>query len=192
MDSIQQWKIKHGRSTLTPFVAPSYTPETSVMLTAGGLFTFMFSKHDKLLTRSTIPFSIGYSTNGSLNTSIRANIYGFQDRLRITGEWWHKNMPDNYWGVGYDKGSNTPESDSTTAYDRNWLQLKFKIVYKVISDFYVGINYDYNQTEATNVNPIMAIDSNYLLSGPNIYNSGFGLVLRWDSRDMPENDYKGV
>lgn len=192
MDSISQWKIAHGRSTLTPFLAPSYTPETSVMLTAGGLYTFMFNKNDKLLSRSTIPFSIGYSINGSVNASIRANIYGIQDKLRITGEWWHKNMPDNYWGVGYDKGMYTPESDSTTAYDRNWLQLKFKIAYKIISDFYLGINYDYNQTKATNVNPLMAVDSNYLLSGPNVFNSGFGLVLRWDSRDMPENAYKGV
>lgn len=192
MDSIQQWKIKHGRATLTPFIAPSYTPETSVMLTAGGLYTFMFSKRDKLLTRSTIPFSVGYSTNGSLNTSIRANIYGFQDKLRITGEWWHKNMPDNYWGVGYEKGRTVPESDSTTAYGRNWLQLKFKIVYKVIADFYIGLNYDYNQTLSKDINPVMAVDSNYMLDGSQIYNSGFGLVLRYDSRDMPENAYKGI
>jgi len=101
-------------------------------------------------------------------------------------------MPDNYWGVGYKNGSETPESDSTTAYDRKWLQLKFKIVYKVISDFYVGLNYDYNQTKASNVNPVMAVDSNYLLHGSEVFNSGYGLVLRWDSRDMPENAYKGL
>lgn len=192
MDSISNWKIAHGRSTLTPFIAPSYTPETSVMLTAGGLFTFMMKRQDKFLSRSTIPFSIGYSVNGSLNTSIRPNIYALSDKLRITGEWWHKNMPDNYFGVGYYNGSEIPQSDSTTAYDRNWLQLKFKVAYKVLSDFYVGVNYDYNQTVATNMNPVMAVDSNFLASGPNIYNSGFGLVLRWDSRDMPENAYKGM
>ena len=192
MDSVSNWKVAHGRSTLTPFAAPSYSPETSVMITAGGLYTFKINPHDKLLSRSTVPFSIGYSTNGSLNTSIRANLYGLSDKLRITGEWWHKDMPDNYWGVGYDKGRYTPESDTTTAYHRKWMQLKFKIAYKVISDFYLGINYEYNQTQASDVNPVMALDSNYLLSGPNIYNSGFGLVLRWDSRDMPENAHKGL
>ncbi|MEZ5195559.1 MAG: hypothetical protein R2764_03945 [Bacteroidales bacterium] len=146
MDSISNWKVAHGRSTLTPFIAPSYTQETSVMLTAGSYY-FMFNKKDKLLSRSTVPFSIGYSINGSVNASVRANIYGLKDKLRITGEWWHKNMPDNYWGVGYDKALNTPESDSTTAYDRNWIQLKFKIAYKIVSDFYIGVNYDYNQTK---------------------------------------------
>ncbi|MEZ5195558.1 MAG: hypothetical protein R2764_03940 [Bacteroidales bacterium] len=38
----------------------------------------------------------------------------------------------------------------------------------------------------------MAVDSNYLLDGSDVYNSGYGLVLRWDSRDMPENAYKGL
>ncbi|MEZ5083528.1 MAG: hypothetical protein R2750_08770 [Bacteroidales bacterium] len=192
MDSIQQWKIENGRSTLTPFAAPSYTPETSVMLTVGGLYTFKFKRENKLLSRSTIPFSIGYSVNGSLNSSVRFNLYGLSDKLRITGEWWRKKMPDNYWGVGYEKGRYTPISDSTTGYDRNWLQLKFKVAYKIIYDFYAGLNFDYNQTKASNVNPVMAADSNYLLNGSDVYNSGYGLVLRYDSRDMPENAYKGL
>ncbi|MBE0638157.1 MAG: hypothetical protein IH598_06545 [Bacteroidales bacterium] len=192
MDSINNWKIERGRSTLTPFAAPSYTPETSFMLTAGGLYTFKISPDDKLLSRSTIPFSVGYSTNGSLLISIRANIYGLSDKLRITGEYWNKNMPDNYWGVGYDKGLNTPESDSTTAYQRNWKQFKFKIAYMVAKDFFVGLNYDNNNTEATEVNPVMAADSNYMLHGSEVYNKGFGLVLRYDSRDFPENAYNGM
>lgn len=192
MDSISNWKIAHGRSTLTPFAAPSYSPETSLMLTAGGLYTFKINKHDKLLSRSSVPFSIGYSINGSLNASVRANIYGLKDKLRFSGEWWHKDMPDNYWGVGYEKGTYTPESDSTTAYARKWLQLKFKVVYMIMKNYYVGLNYDFNRTRASDINPVMAADSNYLLSGPEINNSGIGLVLRYDSRDMPENAYKGV
>ena len=57
MDSISNWKMEHGRSTLVPFAAPSYTPETSVMLTAGGLYTFKMNQEDKLLSRSSVPFS---------------------------------------------------------------------------------------------------------------------------------------
>ncbi len=192
MDSINNWKIERGRSTLTPFAAPSYTPETSFMLTAGGLYTFKISPDDKLLSRSTIPFSVGYSTNGSLNVSIRANIYGLSDKLRLTGEYWNKNMPDNYWGVGYEKGLNTAESDSTTGYRRNWKQLKFKIAYMVAKDLFVGINYDKNSTKASDVNPVMAADSNFMLHGTEVYNNGFGLVLRYDSRDFPENAYEGL
>jgi len=192
MDSITNWKIERGRSTLVPFLAPSYTPETSVMLTLGGLFTFKISPKDKLLSRSSVPFSIGYSTNGSLLASIKTNIYGLQDKLRFTGEYWDKDMPDNYWGVGYKTGRYTPQSDSTTEYHRNWQQFKFKVAYEIVKKFFVGINYDYNQTNATEINPEMAKDTAYLKHPGHTFNSGIGLVWRYDSRDFPENAYKGI
>ncbi|MCD4734917.1 MAG: hypothetical protein K8R53_02635, partial [Bacteroidales bacterium] len=162
LDSIQNWKIEKGRSTLTPFIAPSYSPEMKVMLTAGGLFTFKLKRDSPLLSRSSLPFSIGYSTNGSLLVSIRANLYGKEDKFRITGEYWNKNLPDNYWGVGYSNGRYREKSDETTGYDRDWQQLKFKIVYEVLPNFFIGINYDYNQTKTKNVNPVMAEDPYYL------------------------------
>jgi len=192
MDSITNWKLEKGRSTFMPFIAPSYTPETSVMLTVGGLFTFMTKPGNKLLSRSSVPFSVGYSVNGSLLISVKANIYMLSDNLRITGEYWNKNMPDNYWGVGYEKGRYTPQSDSTTAYHRNWNQFKFKIAYQVLKNFFIGINYDRNKTVATEVNEVMAADTNYLKYGNDINNSGFGMVWRYDSRDFPENAFKGV
>lgn len=192
MDSITNWKVSKGRSTFMPFIAPSYTPETSVMLTLGGLFTFMTKPGNKILSRSSIPFSIGYSVNGSLNMSIKANIYMMSDKLRLTAEYWNKHMPDNYWGVGYINGRDTPQSDSTTAYERNWQQFKFKIAYEVLRNFFIGINHDRNKTKSSDLNPVMAADSNYMLYGDDIHNSGFGLVFRYDTRDFPENAYKGI
>ena len=192
MDSITNWKLERGRSTFVPFIAPSYTPETSVMLTGGGLYTFKINPENKLLSRSSVPFSIGYSTNGSLLISIKANIYGLNDKLRFTGEYWNKNMPGNYWGVGYEKGRYTPQSDTTTQYHRNWQQFKFKIAYEVFPKLFLGLNYDNNSTVATEINDVMAVDSNYLLHGSEVNNSGFGMVLRYDSRDFPENAFKGM
>ena len=192
MDSIQSFRIERGRSTLTPFLAPSYSPEMKLTITAGGLFTFKLKPESPVLSRSSIPFSIGYSTNGSLQVSIRANVYGRADRLRLTGEYWLKYMPDNYWGVGYKNGRYTEISDSTTHYQRNWGQFKYKIVYRIVPNFFLGLNYDRNRTEATEVNPRMAEDPDYTIHGSDIKNSGFGLVIRYDSRDFPENAYKGV
>lgn len=191
MDSIQQWKIERGRSTLTPYIAPSYSPEMQLSLSVGGLYTFQMQKDNPLLSRSSIPFSIGYSTNGSLQISIRANIYGKNDKWRISGEYWNKNMPDNYWGVGYENGRYTPKSDSTTGYHRNWKQLKFKMTFRVWNDLFVGFNYDYNQTVATDINDYMAQDPDFIKHGDDVFNSGFGTVIRYDSRDFPENAYKG-
>ncbi len=192
LDSIQNWKIERGRSTLTPFIAPSYSPEMKLTLTVGGLYTFKVKPDNPLLSRSSIPFSIGYSTNGSLQVSVRANIYGKADRLRLTGEYWLKYMPDNYWGVGYKNARYTKISDSTTRYQRNWGQIKLKVVYRIVPNFFVGLNYDRNRTEATNINPKMEQDPDFLKHGGKINNSGIGMVFRYDSRDFPENAYRGV
>jgi outer membrane protein assembly factor BamA len=161
-------------------------------LTMGGLYTFKLNPDNPLLSRSSMPFSIGYSTNGSLQVSVRANVYGKDDRLRLTGEYWLKYMPDNYWGVGYKNGRYTEVSDSTTHYQRNWGQFKFKVVYRIIPNFFLGINYDRNRTDATELNPRMQEDPDFLKYGDKIRNSGFGLVIRYDSRDFPENAYRGV
>lgn len=191
LDSIQNWKIERGRSTLTPFVSPSYSPEMKVLFTAGGLFTFKLNPDNPVLSRSSMPFSVGYSTNGSLLVSVRANIYGKEDKFRLTGEYWNKRMPDNYWGVGYENAANREQSKETTAYQRDWRQLKFKVAYEVLRNFFAGINYDYNETRTKDINPVMAADTNYLKHPGHVYNSGFGMVWRYDSRDFPENAYKG-
>ena len=138
LDSIRNWKLESGRSTLTPFIAPSYSPEMKFTITAGGLFTFKLQKDNPIVARSSIPFSIGYSTNGSLQVSIKANVYGKNDNTRMSGEYWLKNMPDNYWGIGYNNDRYTPVSDTTTGYSRDWQQFKFKVAFRVVSDFFIG------------------------------------------------------
>ncbi len=191
MDSVRNWKLEKGRSTLTPFIAPSYSPEMKFTITAGGLYTFKIQRENPIVARSSIPFSIGYSTNGSLLISIKANIYGKNDNTRLSGEYWLKDMPDNYWGVGYKNARYTPKSDSTTAYWRDWQQLKFKVAFRVVDDFFLGFNYDRNKTHATKVNSQMLNDIDYASHPDYVNNSGFGVVLRYDSRDFPENAFKG-
>ena len=192
LDSIKKWKLDNGRSTFSPYIAPSYSPEMQFMLSAGGLFTFKLKPDSPILSRSSLPFSISYSTNGSLQVSVRANIYGKDDKLRITGEYWIKDMPDNYWGVGYINGRERKKSTEITGYHRDWQQFKFKIVYRIFRNFYLGMNYDRNKTTATDINEVMAADENFVQFGSDIKNSGFGMVFRYDSRDFPENAFKGL
>lgn len=52
--------------------------------------------------------------------------YWAVDRVRISADIWYKDMPDNYWGVGYE-GRNTPKGEDTTAYRRLWRQLNPRI-----------------------------------------------------------------
>jgi hypothetical protein len=191
-DSLRALSIEAGPMKLVPFIAPSYTPEMKGLLTIGGLLTFTFDRNDRELLRSSIPVSYGKSTNGSTQLSVRANLYLREDKWRVIGEIWRKNMPDNYYGVGFDNARNTPRSDSTSLYQRNWQRLYAKVLHQYRPHFFVGGIYDGTSTEATDLNPVMAADPDVLADGTEIFNRGLGAVFQFDSRDVPVNAYTGL
>ncbi|MEH0156624.1 BamA/TamA family outer membrane protein [Limibacter armeniacum] len=192
IDSLRIAEIEMGKSKFTPFIAPSYTPEMKFLFSAGGLFTFTNDKKNPLLTRSSIPFSVGISSNGSFQLSVRANLYSKGDKVRQVGEFWIKDMPDNYWGVGYSNGRNREQDRNTTGYHRLWWRFYDKIIYQYKTNYFVGVAVDLNKTEASDLNPLMEDDPFILRDGTEIRNSGIGGVFQFDSRDLAVNAYKGM
>lgn len=192
IDSIRAARIEFGRSVFTPFIAPSYSPELQFLMSAGGLYTFKTEKDNQLLERSVLPFSVGYSSNGSLQVSAKLTLYGRGDKTRGEGEFWLKSMPDNYWGVGFENGRDRQLSDSTTTYQREWWKIYYKLVRRFGDYFFWGGSLDINSTEATELNPLMAEDSAILRDGTDIRNGGLGLTLQYDSRDLIVNAYEGL
>ena len=187
----QKMKMELGKAIFTPFIAPSYSPELAWLISAGGLITFKTDPTDKNLMRSSIPLSIGYSTNGSVTASVRGFIYGKKDKYHLSGEFSFKDMPDHYWGVGYENGRSTPRPDSTQ-YHRSWYQLKGSYVYKLLPKIYSGLFLDINQTIASELNPHMRKDPNVMNYGRGIRNIGIGISAQYDSRDLAVNAYKGM
>lgn len=192
VDTLRMAKVDFGAVKLVPYIAPSYMPETEWLFSAGGLLTFKSQEWNHLLNLSSIPFSIGYSTNGSLSVTIQNVIYWTNDKLRTTGEFQLRNMPDHYWGVGYENGINVPQSDSTTAYSRNYWRFFEKFLFRLNRGIFIGLVVDYNQTEASNLNERMLLDANVLKSGKAIFNSGLGITMEYDTRDFIQNAYDGV
>ncbi len=162
------------------------------MLIVGGLFSFKFQPLDSLINSSSIPFSIGYSVNQSLLINFRPYIYFNKDKYRLYGNIWVKNMPDNYFGVGYEENSNLELGSNTTSYKRNWWQLDFRFIRKVRENFFAGIVLDLNRTDASDLNPVMMEDPNINADGQDIRNSGLGINLEYDSRDVAVNAYNGL
>lgn len=176
----------------TPFVAPSYSPSTSLMLIGGGLLSFDIIPDDTLIQRSVIPFSVGYSLNRSFMLNIRPSINGIGGRVRINGDIWIKDMPDNYWGTGYENGSYIDRSDTTTKYDRYWWQVRLDLTTRLWRNWYAGLAVDMNETIAENPNPQMINDPDYINFGPANRNTGYGLIMQYDSRDLAVNAYSGM
>jgi len=118
--------------------------------------------------------------------------YFLDDRLRVDVDLTFKDMTDHYFGVGYDAGRHTALGDETTKYHRDSFQLEPAFAWRVGRDLFVGALLDLNQTVASDLNPRMAADPAVTADGPNSLNFGVGPVLRFDSRDFPQNAYRGV
>ena len=177
---------------VTPFLAPAVSPEVGVMLVGGGLISFKIDPKSKLLQRSSVPFSFGYSSNGSANFNIRPSLFFKNDKNRISGDIWMKDMPDNYWGIGTNVAKKPSQPDSTTKYHRNWWQVYLKYSHQFRDHFFGGLVFDYSQTQASSMSLAMQEDENVRKFGSFIRNWWLGLLLQYDSRDVTINAYKGV
>ena len=111
-------KIEEGKFLISPILLPGYTPELQFAIGGGGIMSWRNSKTDKSLPRSNMPVNLTFSSTGAMVVNLRPTTYWASDNFRLNGDVWYKDMPDNYWGIGYQNAFETPKSDSTTAYNR--------------------------------------------------------------------------
>jgi hypothetical protein len=192
MEARKTRKIQEGRVVISPAVIPGYTPEMKFMLTGGGIISWTNNRMDPQLPRSNMAVGFAMSTTGAMVINLRPVTFWAGDRFRLNAQFWYKDMPDNYWGVGYDKGAGTTESDSTTAYRRNWFQFRGDALFRIGGDLFAGITWDGNYTRGSEESPGVAADGDYLLYNDRPWNSGIGIVARYDSRDITVNAWKGL
>jgi hypothetical protein len=176
----------------TPYASPGASPELGALISAGALFSFSLDPTDPELPRSSISTAFTFSTTGALLVSVVPTFYLRHDKIRIMGNLYFKDMPDNYWGVGFKKAAATRQGPDTTGYDRLWMQFNPKVVVQVKPNFFLGGLLDLNYTNATNLNPVMAQDPDVLEGGTTFVNTGAGVIFQYDSRDFPQNAFKGL
>jgi hypothetical protein len=185
-------KLEHGKFMMTPVAAPGYTPELGGLLAVGGLASFKTNPEDSLIQRSSLPFTIGYTTTGAIVANAILTSYWFKDKLRVYGDFWFKKMHDHYYGVGYEKGATVPKSDSTTLYSRQWWWINPRFLYHARDNYFVGLTVDYNYTQGSDPSEGVASDPDYQAALDKPMNSGLGIILRYDSRDVAVDARQGL
>ena len=187
-------KLNDGKVLFNPYVAPAYNPELKFVINVGALISFKIPP-DTLHRASSVQITGTIGSTGSLAFVVPATVYFLDDRLRIENTFNFRDMPDNYWGVGYETIINTEKSDSTTAYRRRWVQFNPRILYGlygIMDHFYGGINIDFNYTKGSEASEGVAMDPNYIKFNDRPFNGGVGLMLRYDNRDFPQNAWDGL
>lgn len=188
---IKAEKEKQGDMIITPVIGPGYTPELGFSIAGGALISFKTKKSDPGLQRSSVPITVGFSSTGAFFVSSKVTTFWLSDKLRVNADFWFKNMPDNYFGVGYDKISGTPKSDTTTLFDRKWFQLNPQVYWEFKPNYFIGGAVDINYTKGSNPSAGVAEDPYYSAYNDKPFNTGLGAQVMIDSRDIPVNAWKG-
>lgn len=185
-------KVEEGKALFTPLVGPAYTPEMGFTVAGGIMISFKTNPKDSLIQRSSSPVMIGVTSTGGIFASTILSSYWLEDKLRIYGDFTYKNLPDNYYGVGYTNGFETPESDTTTKYNREWWWINPRFLWQIKPNWFAGVLFDANSTKVTEPSQGVQEDEYYQAYGPDNMNIGLGLIARYDSRDVPVNAWEGL
>ena len=181
-----------GKFKITPLLAPAYNPEMKFLIAGGVLLSWKAGPNPLRVQRSTLSSTVSISSTGAINVANTLNSFWNEDRFRLNADLSFKDMEDNYWGVGYEAGLEPSEGDSTTAYHRRWFKFSPRLIWRVKGDLMVGGVFDLNQTNATEINRTMITDSVFRRSGPNNSNTGVGVVVQYDTRDVAANAWRGM
>ena len=185
-------KIKEGKILFTPFLIPTYSPELGGLLAGGGLLSFKTNRKDSLIKRSSLPLTVAYTTTSAIVVTGILDSYWFKDKVRININFDYKDMPDHYWGVGYESAYYNHKSDTTTSYNRIWWSFHPRFLYQFKSNYFIGLDVDYNYTKGSKESKPVLNDSIYNIYNEKPLNSGLGFILRYDSRDYPVDARKGM
>jgi len=177
-----------GDLWITPFVAPAYTPELGLVLAGGAMLSL---RTDDKSPRSSLPVSVSYGMSRAVVIDARMRAYLFADRLRFDVDAWGKDMTDHYFGATYEEARETSLGDDTR-YHRRAYQVKPLVLGRLMTSLYAGVMVDVSHTRASEMSPKMASDPAVVAAGDDIGNVGSGPVVRFDSRDYPENAFQGL
>jgi len=175
---------------LTPFIVPGYSPDIQFTLTAGGIFSFRTKQADSLLPRCTVPVTVTYSSAGAFIASSSWVTFWLHDKLRVNALLQYKSLDDVYFGVGYANALKTSYPDST-GYHRRYFVFQLRPLWRLGKGIFAGPVLDYNRNILGGVDPHMAKDPNYRQFGRQVLAAGLGASINYDSRDFPQNPYRG-
>ncbi len=183
---------KERNFEILPAIAPSSSPELGLTLVGAAVMSFRPFPSDTVSLKTTIGTSLSVSVKKAVVFGARINSYALKDHLRIEVDLSLRDLPDHYWGLGFDRASTIPRGDSTTSYQRTAWLVKPIFLWRLTGNVFAGVNIDLNYTNAQDPNPVMREDPDFVRFGPKNYNSGAGIIARFDSRDLPTNAFRGV
>ena len=156
-------------------VTPSYTREAGFGIGGAATGLYRVNRLDSVMPPSDVFLSINASLNGFYVLTLKGNNLFADQRSRLSYKLELYRKALDFWGITSEETAKNPKSK----YDRRQIDLNAEYVYRMMRNFYFGIEVHADYTDARNMaNP------EYLLGErPQFYVTGVGLSFEYDSRD---------
>lgn len=176
-----------GKPSFRIYPTLAYSPETSFEFGFSSLLIFQ-AKNDTLNRLSEVQAFTFITLEGQYGIWLDNAIYGDKDNWFVLGRTRFQRFPLLYYGIGPETTGNEP-----ALIDANYLLLRQRVLRKVVPNFFVGPEVDYQQLYNTRFNQPKDHDVYDLPLGSNGgRNLGLGAALVYDNRHNVLNVRKGL
>lgn len=195
---LRRLRVKQRNFHYNILGGPGYTPDYGFLLGGSALMTFRMNPSDSTQLRSVLPVSFAVMSKGGFNVSIRPQLFFKNDRFRIFGQFTYKNTKDNFSGVGYSENRDFERGKETSEYRYNGIRINPWFFFRLgDSPFFAGPQLDINWDKMKNpaqgiIDSPSYIEAGGTAKGYENLSSGIGLLLTYDTRDLPANAYRGM
>ncbi|TAJ12289.1 hypothetical protein DMA11_13510 [Marinilabiliaceae bacterium JC017] len=177
---------------------PGYTPDFGFLIGGSALFTFKMNPVDTIQKRSVVPVAFAIMGSGGFNLFSRPQMFFNEDKFRIFGQFIYKDITENYYGVGYETNKDRERGSTTTENSNRGIQINPIFLFRLgQSNFFMGPLADVTLDDISNPSEGVINDPDYIdqggtTDGLSFFNTGLGLAVSYDTRDIPANAYNGL
>ena len=173
---------------------PQYSSATQfgIGIMAAGLYRS--DRSDQSIQPSNVSFFGNVSTSGFYMLGIRGSHILPKDKYRLLYTVYFYSMPSDYWGIGYDAGSN---DSFYWSYLRLQAQMKTDFLFKLSHNLFFGpmVSFDFvkgNNFKKKNPNDPRTVEQIIAGEKSRIGTTGIGASVVYDSRDVITDCHNGI
>jgi hypothetical protein len=180
----QEAAKEKGDLGITPFPIVYYTPETSLAIGGGVVFTLR-DEGDAMDTRpDNMQVITAYTLNNQFFLMLSPEKYFNNQHGRLYMNVSYLNWPTSFFGIGNDSDIDPGEiEDQEETYTDESLMIQPWIMHTVIADLSLGLTLDWKNTHVQDVEDGGIIDQEDLVGAEGGVSAGLGPVITWDTRD---------
>ena len=174
---------------ILPFPMVSYSTETGTVFGLAKYNLATLDKKDTISSASSFSELISISTEGQFKVVLRSSIYLFSNKWILKGGIQYIEYPEWILGVG-----NTVHRENLEKIKTKRLAFDNEILYGINkkNTLYSGIIQEYKNYLTVETSDSSHFRKTQYPGYEGGTNSGFGLVVSYDTRDIKHNAYKGI